>query len=284
MYLNIRGLKCKMESLKEVIEAESPTLLCLAETHLKKDDKVDFDGYDEVFRNERDDKDGGGLLIAVRNELRNVTIEVGQEKVNGESIWILVNNKHRQWGSAIRIGLVYAPQESRTKLEVFKEMYKSIEEQVQYSEEKGQKLAIVGDFNCKIGKEINDNREEVTKSAKYLLKLERNHQLKILNKSERCKGKWTRVEGESRSILDYVLVKKEDEGALCKMIIDEDKEWAPGGINEEKETVFSDHNTVMCEFNWLFELEKRDIKQKVITTKGTRKYRKKFRKKTSKKF
>ena len=146
MYLNIRGLKCKMESLKEVIEAESPTLLCLAETHLKKDDKVDFDGYDEVFRNERDDKDGGGLLIAVRNELRNVTIEVGQEKVNGESIWILVNNKHRQWGSAIRIGLVYAPQESRTKLEVFKEMYKSIEEQVQYSEEKGQKLAIVGDL------------------------------------------------------------------------------------------------------------------------------------------
>ena len=271
MYLNIRGLKCKMESLKEIIETESPTVLCLAETHLKKEDQVDFDGYLRPFRNERDDKDGGGLLILVKKELKNVTIEVGQEKVNGESIWILINNKYRQCGSAIRIGLIYAPQESRTKLDVYKEMYKSITEQVQDSEKKGQKVLIVADFNCKIGKEIEGNKEEVTKSAKYLLKLERNHQLKILNKSEVCKGKWSRVEGEKKSILDYVLMKKEDEKALLSMLIDEDKVFAPGGINEEKEAVYSDHNTVICEFDWLFEQEKRDVKQKVITTKGYQK-------------
>ena len=111
----------------------------------------------------------------------------------------------------------------------------------------------------------------MTKSAKYLLKLERDHQLKILNKSKVCKGEWTRVEGEKRSILDYVLMKKEDEEALLSMLIDEDKVFAPGGINEEKEAVYSDHNTVICEFDWLFEQEKRDVKQKVITTKGYQK-------------
>ena len=81
------------------------------------------------------------------------------------------------WGVSIRIGLIYAPQECRTKLETYKEMYKKISDQVLYGEEKGQKIMMVGDFNCKIGDEINGNRKDVTKSAKYLLKLERNHQL-----------------------------------------------------------------------------------------------------------
>ena len=169
MYLNIRGLKSKLESLKELVEAESPTLLCLAETHLKKADGLVLDGY-EIFRNDREDKDGGSLLLAVKRELSSITIEVGKEKVNGETLWILINNKHRQWGTAIRVGLIYAPQESRTKLEVYKEMYKGIEEQVQHGEEKGQKIVIVGDFNCKIGKEIQGNKEEVTKSAQIFVK------------------------------------------------------------------------------------------------------------------
>ena len=53
-----------MESLKEIIEAECPTVLCLAETHLRGDDVLDIPGYNGcLFRNEKEEKDGGGLLI-----------------------------------------------------------------------------------------------------------------------------------------------------------------------------------------------------------------------------
>ena len=267
IYLNIRGLKSKMTSLEEIIESESPTIVCLTETHLSKEDEISIPGY-EIFPNSRDEGGGGGVLVAVKKELVKISVEVGKEKEFGESIWIRINNKHKDKGVAIRIGVVYAPQESRAKLDVYKEMYEKIKEQVSYGEEKGDKIMIVGDFNCKVGKEIPGNRDEVTKSAKYLLKLEQNHQLKILNKIDKCQGKWTRVEKECRSILDYVLVKEQDEGALSSMVIDEEKNFAPSGINEEKETVYSDHNVILCEFNWLFEEADQKPTKKIITKKG----------------
>ena len=139
IYLNIRGLKSKMKALEEIIESESPTIVCLTETHLSKEDKISIPGY-EIFPNSRDDGGGGGVLVAVKKELVKISVEVGKEKEFGVSIWIRINNKHKDKGVAIRIGVVYAPQESRAKLDVYKEMYEKIKEQVSYGEEKGDKI------------------------------------------------------------------------------------------------------------------------------------------------
>ena len=115
-YNNIRGLKGKEESLKDYIKELNPTVVCLVETHLDVDEKWTIEGY-EPLQNNRD-ADGGGVLIAVKKDIAKITQIVRKEKKTGESLWIVINNKKIQ----IRIGLVYAPQESRTKKAALKKM------------------------------------------------------------------------------------------------------------------------------------------------------------------
>ena len=128
MYCNIRDLKSKEESLKEIMEEQEPTMVCITETHLKEEDKLEFENY-KIFRNDRKGKDGGGVLIALDKKLINITIEVARDNENCETLWLVMNNAHGGWGTNVRIGVVYAPQESRTNLGTYKEMYDRIEEQ-----------------------------------------------------------------------------------------------------------------------------------------------------------
>ena len=62
-----------------------------------------------------------------------------------------------------------------------------------------EKLVLVGDFNCKVGKLIEGNSETVTKGGLLLQKLVNKHNLLILNAKPNCQGKWTRSqEGKSQ--------------------------------------------------------------------------------------
>ena len=86
MYLNIRGLKSKMESLCEKIEEIQPTIICITETHLLKEENVEIDDYVSL-RNDRNSS-GGGVLIAVRKELKNICTIVEKKKEIEESLWV----------------------------------------------------------------------------------------------------------------------------------------------------------------------------------------------------
>ena len=52
-------------------------------------------------------------------------------------------------------------------------------------------------------------------------------------------------------MLDYVIVDEESNSALEKMSIDEEREHSPIGFNHEGNPVQSDHNVIICDFNWL---------------------------------
>ena len=61
---NVRGIKSKMESLKEIIEELQPDVLGIVETHLDKEEKLEeIEGYITI-REEREKK-GGGVLMAI---------------------------------------------------------------------------------------------------------------------------------------------------------------------------------------------------------------------------
>ena len=85
---------------------------------------------------------------------------------------------------------------------------------------------------------------------------------------KKCRGLWTRVQGECRSVLDYMLVWKGDQENLISMLIDEEKEYASAGIDDNNNVVYSDHNTIIGEFNWLMEEGKRKSVNRIITRKG----------------
>ena len=92
MYLNVRGLKSKLESFIEKIMEVEPTVFCVTETRLHKDEEFDMEseGY-AVYRNDRNNN-GGGVLIGVKIELKNVCTIVEKKKDIEESIWVLINN------------------------------------------------------------------------------------------------------------------------------------------------------------------------------------------------
>ena len=53
-----------------------------------------------------------------------------------------------------------------------------------------------------------------------------------------------------KSVIDYVIVNKEDIKYLNKMIIDENKEMTPYHIVDNR-TIYSDHCATQISMNWL---------------------------------
>ena len=62
----------------------------------------------------------------------------------------------KQKVTKLRIGCIYAPQESRAKKEVFEDMYEHIKGHIQEARKRGERILITGDFNGKIGSSIKD--------------------------------------------------------------------------------------------------------------------------------
>ena len=109
------------------------------------------------------------------------------------------------------------PQESRTKLDVLKEIYQEIETEVKEAEEKGFSLLLLGDFNCKVGDDsIAGNTTEISKGGRLLTKMTKRNKLSIVNaQQDICEGLWTRIEGMQKSVIDYVICFEQD----LKMVV-----------------------------------------------------------------
>ena len=256
---NIRGIKSKLPSLLTIIAEDDPTIFCITETHLLEEEKIDVEGY-EIYRNDRDNL-GGGVLIGVKLELNKITTIVEKSSEVGETLWIVIDNQRIK----LRIGIVYAPQESRTSKERLQVMYDKIDKQIMHAKAREQKLLILGDFNCKIGDEITGNRPEVTKGGKLLLKMTKRNKLYITNSSEKCEGLWTRVEGATKSVIDYIIVDEDERESLQEMKIDEGREYSPKGQDGE----MSDHNVLRAKFDWIMTdvvNQRKDVS--IITQKG----------------
>ena len=120
-----------------------------------------------------------------------------------QSLWILVKNTKKK----IIVGIIYALQENLTPNNELKIMYEDIREQIKIEKEEKQQILIIGDFNAKIGAAIEGNKTQITKGGRQLLKLAYKENIIIILNTvkEKCKGVWTRAQGEEKSIIDYVL-------------------------------------------------------------------------------
>ena len=149
-YVNMRGLKTKVKSSQEMIQEERPTLIALTETNLKEKEELKLEGYRVIPKNVSAEEGGRGLIIAVRNEIKHITSVVMEEEHPAQQMWVKISNQRIK----IRIGLIYAPQESRTRILQLKPMYDKIEDQIQKGKINKEKVLVLGDFNCKIGTKV----------------------------------------------------------------------------------------------------------------------------------
>ena len=81
LYNNICGIKSKEHSLKEIIDAKKPTIVCIVETHLKGEEHCYIDGFHVMSLNR--DSEGGRIIIAIWEEFKNITkvVETGEQIV-----------------------------------------------------------------------------------------------------------------------------------------------------------------------------------------------------------
>ena len=85
----------------------------------------------------------------------------------------------------------------------------------------------MGDFNAKVGCKVKYGDKEANKGGKELVKICEESDMEIVNALEEREGTWTRIEKETRSVIDYILVERKDVGKVKRIIIDEHKEWTP---------------------------------------------------------
>ena len=69
------------------------------------------------------------------------------------------------------------------------------------------------------------------------MKVVKNHDLIIINKEkEVCKGLWTRVQGQERSVLDCVLTNSKLLSTVTETIIDENKQYSVFKLERNRKT------------------------------------------------
>ena len=271
MLNNVRGFKSKETLIKRIIQEEEPVFIALVETKLNGEE-IDIEGYEKPLRVDRIG-DGGGVMVAYKKCLKNIVVCTSEiRKHLAEMIWLRIDNGEVK----LKIGVIYMPQESRTTLEKLKEIYQIIEKEVIDAQEKGDNILILGDLNCKVGGAIEGNSEEITKGGRLLLKLLRKYKMKIVNAEKCCDGIWTRIEGEKRSVLDYVLVFEEDIALVNKMEIDEEKDITPYHVeisDGKPERKYTDHAMITAYMNLKFKVEKGKTYAMVMDQDGVTRYR-----------
>ena len=262
--------------MKRIVLEENPVIFACVETKLNKEDKVEIPGF-EISRVDRVE-DGGGVMLVYRKCLKKIMVETKEIRLhNAEMLWKKLNNGKVK----IVIGVIYMPQESRTKIDKLKEIYQVIEEQIADTRSRGESILILGDLNCKVGKEIAGNTHEVTCGGKMLLKLTKKYKMKIVNADPCCEGLWTRIEGQERSVLDYAIMFEEDAGLLQNMKIDEEKDITPyyvdtgNGIDARK---YTDHCMVKVNLNIQLQADVGMTYSMILDKEGCDKFRERLEK------
>ena len=107
------------------------------------------------------------------------------------------------------------------------------------------------------------------------MKMVKKYDLVIIKKEkEVCKGLWTRVLGQERSILDYVLTNSKLLSIVTEMTVDENKQYSAFKLEKSRKT-YSDRNAILLNLKLVTVTEKQ--KKKLIITKcGYKKYKSKL--------
>ena len=254
-----------------MIDDYQPALVCIVETHMEKEEEIQIPGYSLVCHNDRS-ANSGEMLIGVRDNIKSISLELTEE--NKVGLWILLTNTKKK----IRIGVIYAPQENVIPNNELKLMYEDIREQIKIGKKKKQQILIIGDFNAKIGEAVEGNKTQVTKGGRQLLKLANKENMIILNTvKEKCKGVWTRVQGEEKSIIDYVLTDASSANTVKEMKIDEEKQYGLHKLyrntaTNENRKIYSDHNSILISLDFDTPNEEERPK-KIITKEEYKRYR-----------
>ena len=249
--LNVNGWSdVTKDDVEKAMESENIDVFSFVETDAKKKSgearpKVSVRGCRvfEVHRQDKSDKQGGGIACAVK-QTTGVVVNRHNPKINDpklnyvsqERLWIKYKSDH---GKSAICTAYLGFNASDNRHQAWNEgIYKVLAEEVQDLRGEGYRVILQGDFNAWVGNILEQggipgNRQKVTENGVLFLSFLADNNLVHLNGAVRvpgdwetriCRGLWTRHASDyvSSSILDYVVVSQEHLGGAVKMVVDQD--------------------------------------------------------------
>ena len=244
-------------------EELKPTIIAINETHLNEE-VISIPGY-TIYKKDRSSY-SGGILIAVKDIIKNIAIEVSRMDGGHEGLWMVLDNSVLK----LRIGVIYMPQEGTKKGEL-KKAYDEIRKEIK--NEGNENTVLIGDFNAKIGR--SDRLEKKSASGKLLEEFVLQNNLVVINHEPVCRGRWTRVQGETHSEIDYVITTKQIVNCITEVVIDEEKEYSLFHYKEErygKSCIYPDHNPIITKIKWKAMEKKNRKRVQIMTQEGWKRY------------
>ena len=144
------------------------------------------------------------------------------------------------------IGCIYSSCEGTTKRTRITNIIKNIEQDYREIAQQHQEIMIVGDFNAYIGNDaegITGNHTQIGINGNEYRKMFKLNNLLVMNNSQKCKGVWTRVQGESKSILDLTVCNIKVEPNIKSIFIEEEMRY-----QLESKQARSDHRLTIIEY------------------------------------
>ena len=113
MYCNANGIRGKIRSIETAAQTQSAHVICITET---RGPAPKIEGYNRWYEKLRDQSKGGGVAIAVRDDIANKCQPVDDiEDVDQEVKWIQIST---QKNKQLFVGVYYGKQEKHDKLDL----------------------------------------------------------------------------------------------------------------------------------------------------------------------
>ena len=144
-YTNIDGLLSKRLECMDHLKRDKPDIMCIVETKLKSNVQLSWlvEGYG-IWKKDRVSRGGGDIMMLIRKDLTIKSVDIGEGE--DEVMGVVVSDGKQD----INVVTVYVPPKtSAWSSEQHNSMMESTMERMRREVGKGEKIVIVGDFNCR---------------------------------------------------------------------------------------------------------------------------------------
>ena len=145
-YTNVDGLLSKRLECVDYLRSVKPDIMCIVETKLRPSMEMNWfeEGQYRLWRADRVNKGGGGVMVMIRKELSVKKVDFGSDGEEVISIVVSAGNKD------FNIVTVYVPPRTRSwNGEQYNNMLRSTLDRLKNEAAKKERMVMVGDFNCK---------------------------------------------------------------------------------------------------------------------------------------
>lgn len=136
-----------------------------------------------------------------------------------ENMWLSIQCKE----GTLALGTVYMGIGKHTEWN--DRIEQTLVEDIQQHQTEGAKVLLLGDFNGHIGEQeggVQGTLHETDENGRRVIRIMQGNNLVMLNGSDKCSGKWTRMRGGQKpSIIDYALVEEHNREMVHQMEIDD---------------------------------------------------------------